>query len=415
MLHAGVNRDREDARCQRHGGNHGAPSASGGAGARGGRRPGSPCPRAGATTPSLRPSRRSRQWASSASVRRGAEARRHRPPRAAPAEEALPLGSSTSACGRPRWARNPSACTSTAPEASRMPGTSRRMAQTRRAAVRVGCHACRPQAQVAPGGSWAGVAGHSASRRVPPGGHDAVRCGPARRSWPGRSGHAPGAQPVDLGPGTRPGWLMTAAGAAAPAGALPPARPPRLAREITGERASRPRPRDPARWLLEAHHLNFSSRAGGQRASPAVTTAVCRAGPSSSSRRRTWRPGCASAWTPTSTRRWPPSAATARPCISGTETEIRDGELWIGSMLHGPEGSVTSSAIPGLRCTAARRTRPGGRATPSSPGTAEEITDPERVAQIIRRENAAGPLPPVSASTSTRSPRSASTRNAPRW
>jgi hypothetical protein len=65
--------------------------------------------------------------------------------------QGLPLGSSTSACARPRSARNPSACTSTAPEASRIPGTSRRTPHTRRAAARVGCHACSPHAHAAPG------------------------------------------------------------------------------------------------------------------------------------------------------------------------------------------------------------------------------------------------------------------------
>ena len=43
---------------------------------------------------------------------------------------------------------------------------------------------------------------------------------------------------------------------------------------------------------------------------------------------------------------------------------------------------MTSSAIPGLRCTAARRTRPSGRATPSSPAPPRRSPTPNAWQQI---------------------------------
>jgi hypothetical protein len=69
------------------------------------------------------------------------------------------------------------------------------------------------------------------------------------------------------------------------------------------------------------------------------------------------------------------------PRISGTETEIKDGELWIGSMWQARKAHDLQRD-PRFALHSGSEDPPGWTGDAKLAGLAEEITDPERVAQI---------------------------------
>jgi hypothetical protein len=69
------------------------------------------------------------------------------------------------------------------------------------------------------------------------------------------------------------------------------------------------------------------------------------------------------------------------PRISGTETEIKDGELWIGSMLEARKARDLQRD-PRFALHSGSEDPPEWPGDAKLAGTAEEITDPERVAQV---------------------------------
>ena len=85
---------------------------------------------------------------------------------------------------------------------------------------------------------------------------------------------------------------------------------------------------------------------------------------------------------PMCTRRSPRSAATAHPRISGSEVNFRDGELFIGSM----SGAVKARDLqrdPRFAIhSGSDDPDKGWEGDAKVAGRMEEITDPERVAEV---------------------------------
>ena len=105
-------------------------------------------------------------------------------------------GVTTSACGRPRWARNPSGWISIAPSHSTTPAISRRAAAPGGRSSTLGCSACRPQTQSCSGA----VLGCDGARRLEPrAARRATACAvrPGEALLAGRADHHPRAQAVE--------------------------------------------------------------------------------------------------------------------------------------------------------------------------------------------------------------------------
>jgi hypothetical protein len=78
------------------------------------------------------------------------------------------------------------------------------------------------------------------------------------------------------------------------------------------------------------------------------------------------------------------------PRICGTETQIVDGELWIGSMWEARK-ALDLQRDPRFALHSGSEDPPGWSGDAKLAGVAEEITDPERVKEI--NGEAAGPEP----------------------
>ena len=78
------------------------------------------------------------------------------------------------------------------------------------------------------------------------------------------------------------------------------------------------------------------------------------------------------------------------PRISGTETRILDGELWIGSMWDARKARDLRRD-PRFALHSGSDDPPGWDGDAKLAGTAEEITDPERVRALNGEAAAAGP------------------------
>lgn len=101
------------------------------------------------------------------------------------------------------------------------------------------------------------------------------------------------------------------------------------------------------------------------------------------------------------------------PRICGTETVLRDGELWIGSMWQARKARDLRRD-PRFALHSGSDDPPGWTGDAKLAGVVEEITDPVACA----RSTATAPLPAprtCSASTCARSRRSASTTSARPW
>ena len=78
------------------------------------------------------------------------------------------------------------------------------------------------------------------------------------------------------------------------------------------------------------------------------------------------------------------------PRISGTESEIKDGELWIGSMWLARKARDLRRD-PRFALHSGSEDPPGWSGDAKIAGVAEEITDPERVAEISGPKAPPGP------------------------
>ena len=78
------------------------------------------------------------------------------------------------------------------------------------------------------------------------------------------------------------------------------------------------------------------------------------------------------------------------PRISGTESEIKDGELWIGSMWLARKARDLRRD-PRFALHSGSEDPPGWSGDAKLAGVAEEITDPERVAEISGDKAPPGP------------------------
>ena len=78
------------------------------------------------------------------------------------------------------------------------------------------------------------------------------------------------------------------------------------------------------------------------------------------------------------------------PRISGTETQLVDGELWIGSMWHARK-ALDLQRDPRFALHSGSEDPPEGEGDAKLAGVVEEITDPERVREINGEAAAAGP------------------------
>ena len=115
-------------------------------------------------------------------------------------------------------------------------------------------------------------------------------------------------------------------------------------------------------------------------------------GPNSPPRRPSSPSACRSASTPTSTRRWPRSGATASPRISGTETPVR-ATASCGSARCGRRSRrSTCSATRATRSTARRSTPTRtGRARPRSPASRRRSSTPRWSSERNGEAAAGGP------------------------
>jgi hypothetical protein len=82
--------------------------------------------------------------------------------------------------------------------------------------------------------------------------------------------------------------------------------------------------------------------------------------------------------------------ATGAPRISGTETLIKEGELWIGSMWEARKARDLQRD-PRFALHSGSDDPPGWTGDAKVAGVAEEVTDPERVARIIDGNAPPGP------------------------
>jgi hypothetical protein len=78
------------------------------------------------------------------------------------------------------------------------------------------------------------------------------------------------------------------------------------------------------------------------------------------------------------------------PRISGTETRLVDGELWIGSMWQARK-ALDLQRDPRFALHSGSEDPPGWSGDAKLAGVVEEITDPERVKEINGEAAAAGP------------------------
>jgi hypothetical protein len=78
------------------------------------------------------------------------------------------------------------------------------------------------------------------------------------------------------------------------------------------------------------------------------------------------------------------------PRISGTETRLVDGELWIGSMWQARK-ALDLQRDPRFALHSGSEDPPGWSGDAKLAGVAEEITDPERVREINSEAAASGP------------------------
>ncbi len=78
------------------------------------------------------------------------------------------------------------------------------------------------------------------------------------------------------------------------------------------------------------------------------------------------------------------------PRISGSEVQIRDGEMWLGSMWRAMK-ALDLRRDPRFALHSGSADPPGWRGDAKAAGRVEEITDPARVAEI--NGEAAGPGP----------------------
>lgn len=78
------------------------------------------------------------------------------------------------------------------------------------------------------------------------------------------------------------------------------------------------------------------------------------------------------------------------PRISGTECRFADGELWIGSMWRAVK-ALDLQRDPRYALHSASEDPPGWGGDAKVAGRAEEVTDPERVAELNGEAAAAGP------------------------
>ncbi len=78
------------------------------------------------------------------------------------------------------------------------------------------------------------------------------------------------------------------------------------------------------------------------------------------------------------------------PRISGTETELRAGELWIGSMWEARKARDLQRD-PRFALHSGSADPPGWRGDAKLAGVAEEITDPDRVKEINGEKAPPGP------------------------
>jgi hypothetical protein len=78
------------------------------------------------------------------------------------------------------------------------------------------------------------------------------------------------------------------------------------------------------------------------------------------------------------------------PRISGTETRLVDGELWIGSMWHARK-ALDLQRDPRFALHSGSEDPPEWEGDAKLAGVVEEITDPERVKEINGEAAAAGP------------------------
>ena len=78
------------------------------------------------------------------------------------------------------------------------------------------------------------------------------------------------------------------------------------------------------------------------------------------------------------------------PRISGTETQLRDGELWIGSMWQARK-ALDLQRDPRFALHSGSEDPPGWSGDAKLAGVVEEITDSERVREINGEAAASGP------------------------
>jgi hypothetical protein len=78
------------------------------------------------------------------------------------------------------------------------------------------------------------------------------------------------------------------------------------------------------------------------------------------------------------------------PRISGTETRLVDGQLWIGSMWQARK-AIDLQRDPRFALHSGSEDPPEWSGDAKLAGVVEEITDPERVREINREAAAAGP------------------------
>ena len=140
-----------------------------------------------------------------------------------------------------------------------------------------------------------------------------------------------------------------------------------------------------AQAVRHPRHLDRFRRLAGRRPPRAPPCAPWPPGPTSSRGARARRDACASASTPTSTRRSPRSARDGSPRISGTETQFNDGELWIGSMWKARKALDLQRDPRFALHSGSRRPAKDWQGDAKVAGVAEEITDPERDPASQRR------------------------------
>jgi hypothetical protein len=79
------------------------------------------------------------------------------------------------------------------------------------------------------------------------------------------------------------------------------------------------------------------------------------------------------------------------PRISGTETILRDGELWIGSMWQARK-ALDLQRDPRFALHSGSEDPPAWPGDAKLAGTAEEVTDPDRIQAIVGNDAPPGPL-----------------------